>query len=267
MSIALLASVQCAAQRVITLPIKTLQGPNGFVLGKDGRLYIANEPGKKVIVVESDSLVTNTIPCDSPDGLVLNAKGDLYISNFHSGTIDVYRGGQLTTFVTGLSQPADIKLDNHGNLFVSEYDKHQVKKIDSKRVVTVIATNITNPFGLAIDENDNLYVGSNATGEIFKIANGKKSLVAKLPGAVAYLTYSRKTGSLYVACFTCHKVYKILANGASFVLAGKDQPGYRDGGMGDAMFEGPNSIALSTTGDLYISEFTKNRVRKIVGVE
>jgi streptogramin lyase len=51
------------------------------------------------------------------------------------------------------------------------------------------------------------------------------------------------------------------------LLAGNGAAGHRDGSLHDAQFEGPNSIVVSPAGDLYISEFSANRIRKITGVE
>ena len=70
------------AQAVQTLPIKDLNGPNGFALDKTGALYVANEPGKQVLRIINDSIVERVLECDSPCGLDFDNDNNLYIINF-----------------------------------------------------------------------------------------------------------------------------------------------------------------------------------------
>src|SRR5205809_3669772 len=77
----------CIAQTVTTLPVKDLDGPNGFTIDSTGKLYVANEPGKKVIRIVSDSIVENVLTSDSPDGLDFDNNGNLFVANFYSGII------------------------------------------------------------------------------------------------------------------------------------------------------------------------------------
>ena len=132
----------------------------------------------------------------------------------------------------------------------------------------LVVSGIKNPFGLALDENNNnLFVASNTAGEIYKVSNGKKALFAKIPGGVSYIDYSIKTKCLYITCFTCHNIYKISKEGKLTLLSGKGTAGYKDGVWSEAEFDGPNSIVLSESGNLFISEFKSNRIRKINKVE
>jgi sugar lactone lactonase YvrE len=254
-------------QSVITLAVKGLNGPNGFALDRKGRLYIANEPGKKVVAVESDFSIREIISSDSPDGLAFGPDGKLYISNFFSGTVLTYYKERIDTLIKGLNHPADLKLDDKGNLFVSEYDGDAVVRIDKSGKRSIYASGIKKPFGLALGKGGFLYVASNTTGEIYKVNEKEKKLFATIPGAVAYITISKKTGNLYAPCFTCHKIFKVSAEGVVTLVSGKDKAGNKDGPINEAEFDSPNSIVLSEEGHLYISEFSANRIRKILNVE
>src|SRR6478672_11152621 len=83
--ILLFLCVLCPAQIVATLPLKELDGPNGFAIDSNGNLYVANETGKKVIKIADDSIVENILTSDSPDGLDFDNNGNLFVTNFYSG--------------------------------------------------------------------------------------------------------------------------------------------------------------------------------------
>jgi sugar lactone lactonase YvrE len=256
------------AQTVTTLPVKQLNGPNGFAIDEKGRLYIANEPGKQVIRILNDSITETVLSCDSPDGLAFDNDGNLYISNFYSGLILRKSDHLVDTFASGLDKPADIKWDGKGNLYVAEYEKGKIKKINSKGEITEFSDGFKYPFGLAFDKDDNLYVANNGTGIINRVSPSRAiTLFTQIPGAVSYITYSKKTGRLYATCFSCHNIYAITNDGKAELLSGNGTAGYKDGSLKEAQFNGPNSIAISTDGNLYISEFPVNRLRKIIKIE
>ncbi|HXL54857.1 MAG TPA: hypothetical protein VN958_01285, partial [Chitinophagaceae bacterium] len=181
-------------QTVKTLPVKGLNGPNGFALDSGGKLYIANEPGKQVIRIINDSITENVISSDSPNGLDFDDKGNLYIINFFPGIVLKKREHSIDTFAKGLDKPADIKWDGKGNLYVSEYEKGSIKKIDLQGQITEFVNGFNHPFGLAFDNDSNLYVANNTTGIINKVTPSKAVIFfAQIPGAVAYIAFSKKT--------------------------------------------------------------------------
>jgi DNA-binding beta-propeller fold protein YncE len=118
------------AQTIKTLPVKGLNGPNGFALDAKGILYVANEPGKQVIRILNDSTIEKVIFSDSPDGLDFDDQGNLYIINFFSGVVLKKNNYSVDTFAKELDKPADIKWDGKENLYVSEYETGSIKKIN-----------------------------------------------------------------------------------------------------------------------------------------
>jgi DNA-binding beta-propeller fold protein YncE len=76
-----------SAQKVETLSILGLDGPNGFALDRIGALYVANEPGKRVIRIVHDSIIEKVLDSDSPCGLNFDNSGNLYVINFFSGVV------------------------------------------------------------------------------------------------------------------------------------------------------------------------------------
>ena len=256
------------SQTVKTLAIKGLNGPNGFAINKDGQLFIANESGKQVVKIINDSTTEVVLTSDSPDGLTFDDAGNLYVSNFYSGIILKMSAGSVDTIARALNKPSDIKCDDKGNLFVSEYEAGNIKKISKEGKITQITSGLKLPFGLAFDNKGNLYVASNNAGVIYQIdAKCSVNVFARIKGTLSYLAFSKRTGTLYATCFTCHNIYAIDSRGSEKVLAGNGVAGDKDGPLKDAQFKDPNSIAISPDGSLYISEFSENRVRKITGLE
>jgi sugar lactone lactonase YvrE len=252
---------------VSTIRVNGLNGPNGMAIDNAGSIYIANEPGKNVICVQENGSEKIVLHCDSPNGLDFDDKGALYISNFFSGIILKWSKQSTDTFAAGLSKPADIKFGKEGNLYVAEFENGSIKIISPQGEIKEFASGFQNPFGIAFDTSGNLYVANNRTGIVNKVSpSGKVSIFAQIPGATTYLAYSKKTGVLYATCFTCHGVYA-LVDGKATLIGGTGKPGYRDGALKESQFNGPNSIVLSEKGELYISEFSANRIRKINYVE
>jgi DNA-binding beta-propeller fold protein YncE len=262
------SSLSGISQTVKTLPIKGLNGPNGFAINKYGQLFIANESGQQVVKVINDSMTEVVLTSDSPDALAFDEAGNLYVSNFYSGMILKMRAESVDTIAKGLNKPSDIKCDGKGNLFVSEYEAGSIKKIDGHGEITQIASGLKFPFGLAFDNKCNLYVASNSTGDIYQIdSKGTVSVFAQITGTLSYLAFSKKTETLYATCFTCHNIYLIDRKGNQKVLAGNGVAGDKDGPLWEAQFNDPNSIAIAPDGSLYISEFSLNRIRKITRLE
>jgi sugar lactone lactonase YvrE len=263
----LVSSAFCPAQTVITLSVKGLNGPNGFAIDSTGTLYVANEPGKKVVKIVHDSIAEDVLTSDSPDGLDFDNDNNLFVTNFYSGIILRKRNNATDTFVTGLHTPADIKWDGKEYLYVSEYETGEIKKINRQKEVTTFASGFKNPFGLIFDNQGYLYVANNS-GVINKInKEGQVSFFVEIPGVISYLAYDKRSENFYVACFSCNNIYVITNKGETKTFSGQGIAGYRDGPLNEAEFQQPNSIIVSKEGNIYVSEFSANRIRKIITAE
>jgi|WetSurMetagenome_2_1015567.scaffolds.fasta_scaffold135336_2 sugar lactone lactonase YvrE len=253
-----------------------LNGPDGFAIDTSGNIYVANwggGTGNNVLKITPGGIVTTfATGFNAPDGLVFDDNSNLYVSNYGSGIINkVNSSGVSTVFATGLINPSSLVFDSQGNLYVSNYGGNTVSKITPSGSVSTFASGFNAPLGLAFDSEWNLYVSNYNSGVINKVSpSGVVTVFASIPNSpqsrVQYLLFGR-TGNLYVPAYGHHKIYKITPGGVISVLAGTGVSGGNNGSLDSATFNGPNSIVMNTLGEIYISEYNANRIRKISGVE
>ena len=70
-------------------------------------------------------------------------------------------------------------------------------------------------------------------------------------------------GNAYIADFDDHRIRRISAFGEVTTYAGSGVPGYPDDARLVAQFNMPNDLALDSSGNLYVTEFQNNTVRKV----
>jgi len=189
--------------------------------------------------------------------------------------------------------PSDIVVDSSGNLYVADTHTHLIRKIDPSGNVTTLAgqagvsgsadgqgtaASFSYPFGIAVDSSGNLYVADVGNHLIRKIdpsgnvttlagqgvrgsADGQGTAASfELPTDIAV----DSSGNLYVADHHNHLIRKIDPSGNVTTLAGQvGVSGSADGQGTAASFNSPWSIAVDSSGNLYVSDFDNHLIRKI----
>jgi sugar lactone lactonase YvrE len=150
-------------------------------------------------------------------------------------------GDGLPATAASLGWISQIVAVNDGEVLFADYATNRVRRIDVAGIVTTIAGN----------------------GEAGSLGDGGPALLAQLnrPFGVAADAF----GNVYVSEVSGNRIRKISPNGTISTVAGNGTAGYSgDGGRAqDALLNGPRSLALDTSGNLYVADGNNLRIRQI----
>ncbi len=218
-----------------------------------------SDPGCHSIDPPMTGVIATSTCLESPEGIALDAIGNLFISDRRhrvyrveatSGLLTTYAGGGSEEIGDGgpatesrLSFPQGLCFDGQGNLFIADYQHCRIRRVDVKKQEIETAggsdadeaptkagpareTHLCYPSSVVIDAAGNLYFDEGSGGRIWRID-------ARMQ------TVSRFAGS------------------ALRGFGGDGGPALR------ARLYNPSGLALDRQGDLYVSDFVTNRVRRI----
>jgi sugar lactone lactonase YvrE len=247
--------------------------PIGVAVNPAGNVYVTDTGNALIRMVTPAGVVTSfvgtagkaggndgtstdpNVTFNLPHGPVVDGAGNLYVADYNGATIrKISPTGTVTTLAgtagsvgsadgTGSAarfrNPSGLALDGAGNVYVADSGNHVIRKITPGGVVTTVA-------GLA-----------ETTGSV----NGKGTTARfKNPRGIA----SDSGGVLYVADTDNNMIRKIAADGEVSTLAGTAGTyGSTDGVKTAARFNFPNSVALDSSGNLYVADEINNTIRKI----
>ncbi len=218
------------------------------------------------------------------------------ISTYAGTGNTVYSSSEEGTATVNLNQPRGVALDGAGNLYIADSNNHRIRRVDAAtgNISTYAGTGsagftgdgaaatsaqINFPIGLTFDGAGNLYIADvnnnrirrvdAGTGNISTVAGGGSALgdngpatSAQIgnPGNVAF----DSAGNLYVADTGNHRIRKVDTAGVITTFAGTTQGFSGDGGPAtSAQLDSPNSLALDGADNLYVSDQSNNRIRKV----
>jgi sugar lactone lactonase YvrE len=240
---------------------------------------LAIDSADNIYVTERGNLTLRKI---TPGGVVTTLAG----SPGMSGTID---GTGAAARFSGLNLVA---VDGAGTVYLG--DGYAIRKVTAAGVVTTLAGAVATfgstdgtgtaarfqgPVGIAIDGAGDLYVADQINNTIRKVtAAGVVTTVAGAvgtPGGVdgtgTAAHFNEPTGvaidsagDLYIADRRNSTIRKLTAAGVVTTLAGTPlASGNADGTGTDARFNGPSSLAVDSTGNVYVVDTGNFTIRKI----
>jgi hypothetical protein len=204
-------------------------------------------------------------------------------------------GGQATN--AELSAQSDVILDSVGNLYIADLGNNRIRKVNTNGVITTIAgtgtagysgdggqatdAEINQATGICFDASGNLYIADrnnsrirmvNSAGIISTVAgNGSfgfsgdagQAIDAELntPENIVFDTH----GNLFIADHYNNRIRMVNTSGIISTVAGNGTQGFSgDGGQATAAaLYYPVGVDFDATGNLFISDESNNRIRKV----
>ena len=249
--------------------------PDGCAFDVNGNFYfttVANDRLRKVTPFgiisticgtgtsgyNGDGIAATNAQLNSPVGIAIDKFGNIYIAagnNNRVRKIDAITGiistiaGNSTLGFSGDNGPAtaalfdgiqDICLDKYANLYISDVSNYRIRKIDTLGIITTVAGNGTPGFS-----GDNGMATS-----------------AQLENVLGICTDT--IGNLFIAQSYDARVRKVAVTGIITTIAGNGLTGPAgDEGPATAASLHPARLVFDNQGNLYVSGYTNNSVRKI----
>ncbi len=224
--------------------------PNAFLItGKTTQLTLANEWWNP----QGSSL-------NEPLAVTVDASGNLFIADAGNNRIlKLSANGGVTTIAgngtagfsgdngpatsASLNYPSNVAVDASGNLFIADESNNRIRKVSAGGIVTTVAGNGTAGFS-----GDNGPATSAALNSPFDVAVDA-------------------AGNLFIADSANFRIRQVSAGGVITTVAGNGTMGFSgDGGSAtSASLYYPESVAVDTSGNLFIADAGNNRIRKVSG--
>ena len=245
----------------------SFNAPNSVAVDVNGTVYVADQFNHRIRKVTSAGVVTTlagngtagfvngngtTAQFNNPIGIAVDGSGNVYVADAEnhrvrkitsSGVVTTLAGSGTAGFANGngtsasFAVPLDVAVDESGNVYVADLQNNRIRKITSAGVVTTLA-----------GSGNGTFVDGNATTASFSGPNG-----VAVDGS----------GNVYVADAGNQRIRKVTSAGVVTTLAGNGAAGYADGSGSTAMFNVPCGIAIDMNGNLYVTDGSNNRIRKV----
>lgn len=241
-----------------------------IIMDASGNLFCADYSGDAVFKRTPSGMVTEFVSgLNTPNGLAFNSQGNLYVCDNVGNRIYILNsvGVPLDTIVTG--QPSGIIKDIASDtmIFTTYGSQGSLKKLAPDGFVSDfhIGAPLNGPVGLEYSQG-NLYVANFTDREIYRVAPDTLVFIAQLPvsGYLGFL--GEMDGYLLATAFNGHKIYRIDPNTGDVNIYAGSTFGATDGALDSAKFTTPNGIFATTSGDtIYVSEYNTGNLRMITG--
>jgi len=248
---------------------------SGVAVDGLGNLYIVDETNQRIRKVSASGIIT-TIAGNGAIGF----SGD---------------GGPAT--LAELNYPTGIAVDGAGNVYIADSWNNRIRMVNTTGIITTVAgtgvqgysgdggaatsAQLYTPHALALDGSGNLYISDTRNNCIRRIGSsgiittiigtgiwgysgdGGPASSAQLKAPVGITLDA--AGNIFFADNFNQCIRKVSTAGTITTIAGNGTLGFAgDGGSATAAeFNYPMGVAVDRQGNLYVSDYSNNRIRKV----
>ena len=257
-----------------------LSAPSGVAVDGAGNLYIADSGDNRVRKVTPAGVIS-TVAGNGNVGTATGTDGD---------------GGAATA--ANLNHPTALAVDSSGNLYIADSGNNRIRRVNTLGTISTVAgtgnvgtptgpdgdgaaataAQLNAPNGIAIDAAGNLYIGDsgdnrirqvNTIGNITTVAGSGNAGFTNGPPTSADLNSPDglrvdSSGNIYFADQNNGAVRELI-NATLLTLAGTGAQGYNGDNQQaiSAELNNPKDVQIDAAGNIYIADFTNNRVRQV----
>ncbi|HEU4724280.1 MAG TPA: hypothetical protein VFU59_03180 [Candidatus Eisenbacteria bacterium] len=258
----------------------TFKNAEGVAMGPDGSIYVADTDNHVIRKIAAGTGIITTVAGSGSPG---------------------WSGDGLSATSARLQFPQDLAVAANGDLYIADTGNHSIRKVTvATGVITTIAgsgspgssgdlgpptaAKLSSPRGIALAANGDYYIADRGNNKIRKVTaltglittyagtgttgytgDGGLATAARLrsPEGVELAA----NGDVYIADTANHAIRRVTAlTGVITTVAGTGTAGYTgDGGAAtSARLNGPESVTITATGDLYVADSGNNVVRRFI---
>ena len=291
----------------------------GLTSGLSGELYVSDLAGDSILRVDPSGVVSKFVglgrpDLDDPGGVAIDPSGNVFIadtSNHRILRIDTAGtsstvagsgepgntgdGGSATS--AAFSFPEDVALGSDGTIFVADTYNHQIRKVDSRGIVSTVAGTgeagfsgdggpsesavFDTPVAVDVGADGSVYIADQGnfrirrvdlTGVVSTVAgngdqgNGQVGISAT-QSSMGWLTDIAvdSLGRIYIPEQFSNRILGIDLSGLVTLAAGSGGFGaFGDGGpASSAQLWLPTGVAVSDSDTLYIADTWNHRLRRV----
>lgn len=228
---------------------------------------------------------------NNPVNVATNAQGDVFVCEYDGSRIRRISNGVVDTIVSqaNFKHPFGIAFLPDGRLFVQTDNNDTgaengtsgtIWRVDiAARTATVVARNLGLPRGFTAYDASQLALSDFSQHDV-RLLNVDTGAITPLAGSRGnhgfvngtgtaarfnrpYGSVRLANGNLLVTDLSNHAIREITPAGVVTTLSGSGTAGFRDGAVAQAVFNGPQDLAVDSQGFIYVADNFNNRVRRI----